>query len=130
MRKRLQSPTIIILTALLLGFVRGNVHAQTATSVEAQRILEHVRVLASDSCQGRGPGSSGIEKAAAYVMGQFQSIGVRPAGRASYADPFTLTTGVKLSEPNAVSFAVIIERPGVPVEQSRPVTVGWKLGGD
>jgi len=130
MRKRLQSPTIIILTALLLGFVRGNVHAQTATSVEAQRILEHVRVLASDSCQGRGPGSSGIEKAAAYVMGQFQSIGVRPAGRASFADPFTLTTGVKLSEPNAVSFAVIIERPGVPVEQSRPVTVGWKLGVD
>ncbi|MFN6112950.1 MAG: hypothetical protein ACK47W_04290, partial [Bacteroidota bacterium] len=107
MRKPLQTSTIIILTALLLGIVRGNVRSQTATSAEAQRILDHVRVLASDSCQGRGPGSSGIEKAAAYVMQQFQSIGVRPAGRASYGDPFTLTTGVKLSEPNAVSFSVI-----------------------
>lgn len=130
MRIRLHSQPIIVLFALVLSTVNGTLSAQTATTAEAQRIVDHVRILASDSCQGRGPGSGGIEKAAAYVMSQFQSIGVRPAGRASYGDPFTLTTGIKLSEPNAVSFSVVIERPGVPVDQTRPITVGWKLGAD
>ena len=130
MRIRLHSQPIIVLFALVLSTVNGTLSAQTATTAEAQRIVDHVRILASDSCQGRGPGSGGIEKAAAYVMSQFQSIGVRPAGRASYGDPFTLTTGIKLSEPNAVSFSVVIERPGVPVDQTRPITIGWKLGAD
>ncbi|MBU3699857.1 MAG: M28 family peptidase [Candidatus Kapabacteria bacterium] len=130
MRKRLRIPHFIMHTALCLAFIHGPVLAQPTTSAEAQRIIDHVRVLASDSCQGRGPGSGGIEKAAAYVMEQFKSIGVRPAGRASFGDPFTMTTGVKLAEPNSVSFSVVIERPGVPVDQTRPITVGWKLGAD
>ena len=130
MRKRLHTTTFIIHVALSLAILHGVLRAQTATTTEAQRIIDHVRVLASDSCQGRGPGSSGIEKAAAYVMDQFRSIGVRPAGRASYGDPFSMTTGVKLTDPNAVSFSVVIERPGVPVDQTRPITVGWKLGAD
>ncbi|MEY3386998.1 MAG: hypothetical protein RIR53_1809 [Bacteroidota bacterium] len=130
MRKRLHTTTFIIHVALSLAILHGVLRAQTATTTEAQRIIDHVRVLASDSCQGRGPGSSGIEKAAAYVMDQFRSIGVRPAGRASYGDPFSMTTGVTLTDPNAVSFSVVIERPGVPVDQTRPITVGWKLGAD
>ena len=130
MRMRTPLPLFTSILTILCGLWSQSIVAQTATTAQAQRIADHVRILASDSCQGRGPGGSGIEKAAAYVKAQFEAIGLKHAGRASYGDPFTLTTGVKLTGSNAVSFSVIIERPGVPLDQARPITVGWKLGAD
>lgn len=130
MRMRTPLPLFTAVLTIVFGLWSQAITAQTATTPQAQRIADHVRVLASDSCQGRGPGSSGIEKAASYVKAQFEVIGLKHAGRASYGDPFTLTTGVKLTGSNAVSFSVIIERPGVPLDQARPITVGWKLGAD
>jgi aminopeptidase YwaD len=104
--------------------------SQTATTAEGNRIYEHVRILASDSCAGRGPGSAGIEKAAAYIKSQFAALQLRPAGRDGFADPFSLTTGIKTGPKNSVSFGVLIERPGVPLEQTKPTTIGWKIGAD
>jgi Zn-dependent M28 family amino/carboxypeptidase len=42
------------------------------------RILEHIKVLASDEFQGRGPGTPGEEKAVAYLTEQFRAIGLAP----------------------------------------------------
>ena len=40
----------------------------------------HIRVLADDSMKGRQTGSGAYLKAAAYVVDQFQSLGLKPAG--------------------------------------------------
>jgi len=40
----------------------------------------HIKVLASDEMQGRLTGSPGYRKAADYVAGHFQSLGLQPAG--------------------------------------------------
>jgi len=47
-------------------------------SLRAERILEHIKVLASDEFQGRGPGTPGEEKTVVYLTDQFRAIGLAP----------------------------------------------------
>ena len=42
--------------------------------------LAHVRFLADDRLEGRAVGSEGARCAAAYIVDQFTSIGLEPAG--------------------------------------------------
>ncbi|MDI1294801.1 MAG: peptidase M28, partial [bacterium] len=44
----------------------------------------HVQTLASDDLQGRGTGTPGYDKAADYVIGQVQALGLKPAGIDGY----------------------------------------------
>ncbi len=44
----------------------------------------HVQFLADDKLQGRDIGSEGFEQAVTYVSGQFQRLGLKPAGDAGY----------------------------------------------
>jgi len=44
----------------------------------AQRILDHVKVLASDEFGGRGPGTAGEEKTVTYLEGEFKALGLAP----------------------------------------------------
>lgn len=103
---------------------------QEPATVEGKRILNIIKYLSSDECAGRGPATDGIEKAAAYIVERFTAAGLAPGGRDGYGDPFTLTTGVRLGEKNSTVFDVVIERPGVPLDQTRPTKIGWKLGID
>ena len=45
----------------------------------------HVRTLADDGLQGRQTGSEGYQKAAAYVVSEFEKAGLKPAGANGYA---------------------------------------------
>ena len=47
----------------------------------------HVRVLADDSMEGRDTGSAGYQRAADYVIEQFRSAGLEPAGIEGYRQP-------------------------------------------
>lgn len=50
----------------------------------------HVTTLASPEYEGRGVGTAGLEKAAAYVEGQFKAIGLTPGmPDGTYRQPFT-----------------------------------------
>src|SRR5690349_11397866 len=46
--------------------------------VDPAKILEHIKVLSADDMQGRGPGTSGEEKAVSYIESQFKAIGLQP----------------------------------------------------
>ena len=55
---------------------------------------EHVEFLASSELEGRGCGSPGLEKAAAYIEERFKAIGLKPGGlHASYRLPFAAQCG-------------------------------------
>ncbi len=45
----------------------------------------HVQYLADDQLEGRGTGTEGFAKAAAYVTDQFQKAGLQPAGERGYS---------------------------------------------
>ena len=49
----------------------------------------HVQFLADDSLEGRGTGSRGFEKAAAYMVEQFRAAGLQPAGVDGYRQPMS-----------------------------------------
>jgi Zn-dependent M28 family amino/carboxypeptidase len=48
--------------------------------IDPQRIGEHVRFLANDLLEGRGPGTRGGDIAANYIAAQFALYGLKPAG--------------------------------------------------
>lgn len=54
-------------------------HEATA-SIDPNRIRAHVRFLASDLLEGRGPGARGAQLAAEYIATQFALAGAQPAG--------------------------------------------------
>lgn len=46
--------------------------------VDAERMNDHVRILASDEFEGRGPASAGEQAAVDYLVRQFQALGLQP----------------------------------------------------
>ena len=73
--------------AFTLFFVALSLSAQTPPavkaaedSISAQAIRAHVRFLADDLLEGRGPGLRGGDLAAQYIATQFAIYGLKPAG--------------------------------------------------
>jgi Zn-dependent M28 family amino/carboxypeptidase len=62
------------------GTPRGSVPVppEAIAAIDTATLMSHIRVLASDSFQGRGPGTAGEEKTVAYLQSQFQSLGLKP----------------------------------------------------
>lgn len=60
-----------------------------AQKLDPDAILAHVRVLASDSLEGRGTATVGEIKAANYIAGWFSQAGLEPkGGNGSFFQPF------------------------------------------
>lgn len=76
-------------------------------SATEQRLLDDVKVLASDEYEGRGVGTEGLKKASAYVAHAFTEAGLDVTEEGG--DPFqefTITTGAELTEPNRLTIHV------------------------
>jgi hypothetical protein len=59
------------------------------------RMRRDITFLASDECEGRGPGTKGIDKAADYIADQFKKAGLKPGGEVGgYFQPFTINANV------------------------------------
>jgi hypothetical protein len=70
------------------GSSQGQPLASIINAKEVQRIEE---VLSSDDMQGRAVFTPGIEKAAAFIIGEFNSAGLKPlAGNSSYRQEFSM----------------------------------------
>jgi hypothetical protein len=54
-----------------------------------ERMRQDLKFLASEECQGRGTETAGINKAADYIVKQFQQAGLKPGGKDSYFQPFS-----------------------------------------
>jgi Zn-dependent M28 family amino/carboxypeptidase len=54
------------------------------------RWLSHVKVLADDKMEGRLTGTPGYDRAAAYVVGEFRKLGLKPAGTDGYLQSVAL----------------------------------------
>ncbi|MEL6797545.1 MAG: M28 family peptidase [Planctomycetota bacterium] len=67
--------------------------AMASVSPKARTFGEHATILASPFMQGRFPGTIGIERAEAYIIDRFESLGLAPAfGRgdsATYTQQFS-----------------------------------------
>ena len=74
-------------TAVLAIAVVAVSSARGAPGPDGDRWWSHVRFLADDKLEGRDTGSAGHRKAAEYVAGEFQRLGLKPAGTEGYVQP-------------------------------------------
>jgi hypothetical protein len=95
--------------------------------VEA-RLRRDVTFLASDECEGRGPGTEGIEKAGQRIAAEFKKAGLEPGGpEGSYFQPFTTPSAI-LDEPAELT---LIRTEGGAVERTVHLHQGsqfWPMG--
>lgn len=79
--------------------VKAETYRPTPESLQA-----HVKVLASDSLEGREVGEPGELKAAQYIAGQFESMGLEPGGpNGSYLQPFEFTKEIAIGPATRLS---------------------------
>ena len=64
--------------ACLLAATSGDPLAPAFASITPERLLAHIKILASDEFAGRGPGTPGEEKTVAYLVGQAKEMGLAP----------------------------------------------------
>ena len=80
---------------LLLAFLLLAATLRAATPIDAERLLDHIKFLASDDLKGRASGSPELERAADYIAQQFRDIGLRPGGDdGTWFEPFQLVAGL------------------------------------
>ncbi len=60
------------------AYLTKAIPVEAQSSVDTLQLMQHIRVLASDSLQGRLPGSAGEQKTLEYLQGQFAAIGLKP----------------------------------------------------
>ena len=49
-----------------------------AHAINDTSLLQHIKDLSADSMEGRAPGTTGEQKAVAYIQGQFKALGLAP----------------------------------------------------
>ena len=110
--------------------------------VSASRLSEDIKVLASDAFEGRGPGTEGERKTIDYLVAQFKSAGMQPAGenggwtqpvkmrRFTIADQRTLSVAGQTCTLDLVPSAILITRnpaPRVELNKLPIVFVGYGI---
>lgn len=82
MRKKLRFILLPLIFLLLLGL------SFSEEKFSGHKILEHIKILASNDFQGRKSGLSGGEKASAWIAEKFKEWGLSPAGKNGYFQDF------------------------------------------
>ena len=97
--------TLALLSFCFL-FITSEVFAQRDSGVSLineASIRGHVRFLADDLLEGRGPGSRGDQVTQLYIATQFEALGLQPAaGNKEWLQPFPLVGVRTIAPPNVV----------------------------
>lgn len=77
----------------------AGVHAGFSQSAELKKFdgaswMQHLKVLADDNMDGRGTGTPGLERAAAYIVSQLKKDGLQPAGTNGFYQPIRFRTRI------------------------------------
>lgn len=93
---------------LLIIFVSFGTIASSQESVTKQNLKTHLYTLASDSLLGRAAGSENGRKAAAYILSQFEEIGLAPGIQIGEEESYLQ----KFGRSNGQCFNVVGKIPG------------------
>lgn len=94
------------LTGILLAlaiFSLGFTGESGKSKITADEVLAHIKYLASDELGGRFPGTKGDSLTEDYIIKQFKSYKLKPAGENGYKQNFNFVSEVKLGENNFFS---------------------------
>ena len=57
---------------------------KVAINIDAERLAQNIKILASDEFEGRGPGTAGEEKTITFLKEKFEELGLKPGNGDSY----------------------------------------------
>jgi hypothetical protein len=86
--KQILSLTIGVILLIACNIEKGE---QEQASFSSQKLLWRLEVLAHDSLEGRGFGTSGNTMARKFLVQQFSELGISPAAANGYEQPFEHT---------------------------------------
>ncbi len=95
--------------------------APSDAKFDPKLISEHIKVLASDAFEGRGPATAGEVKTIAYIAKEFKAVGLQPGGDKLKNGARSWTQNVPLAEFN-------IEGPVAISVKAGGETQAWKQG--
>ncbi|WP_446652832.1 M20/M25/M40 family metallo-hydrolase [Blastomonas sp.] len=95
----------ILLAAAAVTALAAPLHAQTAITVDPDRLVETVRTLASDTFEGRAPGTRGEERTLGYLIARLEALGLEPAGPDGQWLQKVPLLHTKLQAPRTLDFA-------------------------
>lgn len=91
-----------------------------------QRLYEAVKLLASDDLEGRGVGTKGIDQAADFIAGQFESLGLKTSlFDGGPFQKFNMVVATELGSPNRLEIVAPAS-----ADESKSVTRELKPGED
>jgi hypothetical protein len=99
-------PALIITSVFLLdaSVVPASEGSPPSLRFTVDGVMEHIRILASDSLAGRGAGTDNARRAAAYIRDRFEELELVPAGdEGGYFQTFTFTKGTAAGENNSLT---------------------------
>jgi hypothetical protein len=104
-RPFLTLPLLLLLAVPLRAESTAEEAARAAREAESEaRLKKDITFLASDECEGRGPTTAGLNRAADYIANEFKKAGLKPGGvDGTYFQPFTIP-GAVLDAPATLSF--------------------------
>src|SRR6267143_1237219 len=97
-----QAPLLLAILALSL------IAADTPTTVgtaDEQRFLTDIKSLTAPAMEGRGDGAKGLTRAAHLIEQRYKSLGLQPAGKNGFFQPFDVITGRHLRSGNRLQEA-------------------------
>ena len=68
-----------------------------------QRYIADIKTLTTAKMEGRGDGTKGLTRAEHVITDRYKSLGLQPAGKQGYLQPFVVTTGAKLVGTNQLT---------------------------
>lgn len=107
-----------MMRALAAAFALLAASPLAAQDISADRLAETVKVLASDTFEGRAPGAAGEDRTIGYLIGRFQALGLEPGGPDGAWTQTVPLLHTQLGEANKFNVAV------------GGRTVAWKPGAD
>src|SRR5713101_4963402 len=72
----------------------------TIGTADSQKYLNDIKALTTPAMEGRGDGTKGLNRAARLIENRFESLGLQPAGKNGFEQPFSVITGAKLKGKN------------------------------
>ena len=90
-----------------------------APQIAGDRLLDHIRFLASDDLKGRANGTPELDRAAEYVKEQFRSAGLQPGWTDEWTQPFQLVAGLSIGPGNELRIEAADYRGSVAIQHLR-----------
>ncbi|GHH23567.1 peptidase [Sphingomonas glacialis] len=107
--------------ALLAALLASATPAFAKQTIDPARLTETVKTLASDTFEGRAPGTAGEDRTVGYLIARFQALGLDPGGPNGQWVQTVPLLHTRLGTPSVLRFNT--PKAAVALEQSRSVYV-------